>query len=130
MKKNFIILITVGLIGAVYLIQEVRILSIKNEKNAIEKAYCKGTWNNGVCLMKTCVDSDVNEKPNDIYIKGKVTYTNEQGVSTVVNDECTGSNLQLHELWCYEMPEGSGNYVQGDMVYDCPRGCLDGACIK
>lgn len=100
------------------------------QKEEIEKKTCKGVWKNGVCVKSTCVDSDVNEKPNDIYIKGTVTYTNENGVETVVSDECTGSKVQVNEMWCYESPAGSGNYVQGKMVYDCPKGCLDGACIK
>jgi len=80
--------------------------------------------------MKTCVDSDVNEKPDDIYIKGSVTYTDENGISTTIYDECTGSKIQVNEMWCYESPQGSTNYVQGRMIYNCPKGCLDGACIK
>lgn len=100
------------------------------QKEEIEKKTCKGVWENGICVKSTCVDSDVNEKPNDIYVKGSVTYTNESGVETVVYDECTGSKAQVNEMWCYESPAGSGNYVQGKMVYNCPKGCLDGACIK
>lgn len=78
---------------------------------------------------KTCLDSDVNEKPDDIYIKGSVTFTDSQGNETSVFDECTGSKTQVNEMWCYESPAGSGDYVQGKMVYDCKNGCLDGACI-
>ncbi len=77
-----------------------------------------------------CVDSDVNDKPDDIYIKGSVTYTDENGVEREVDDECTGSKTQVNEMWCYESPAGSGSYVSGKMVYDCPKGCLDGACNK
>jgi subtilisin family serine protease len=100
------------------------------EKEAIEKKTCKGVWKNGICVKSTCVDSDVNEKPDDIYIKGSVTYTDENGVETVVYDECTGSKTQVNEMWCYESPAGSGNYVQGKMVYNCTKGCLDGKCTK
>jgi Na+-transporting NADH:ubiquinone oxidoreductase subunit NqrC len=100
------------------------------EKEEMEKKTCKGVWKNGVCVKLTCVDSDVNEKPDDIYIKGNVAYTDENGVETVVYDECTGSKTQVNEMWCYESPAGSENYVQGKMVYDCDKGCLDGACIK
>lgn len=99
------------------------------QKEAIEKLTCKGTWKNGICLKSTCIDSDVNEKPEDIYIKGSVTFTNENGVETVVRDECTGSQFQVNEMWCYESPSGSGNYVQGSQVNRCPKGCLDGACV-
>ncbi len=98
-------------------------------KEDIEEKTCKGVWKNGICVKSTCVDSDVNEKPDDIYIKGSVVYTDENGVETEVYDECTGSKIQVNEMWCYESPAGSGNFVQGKMVYDCPGGCLDGACI-
>lgn len=100
------------------------------EKEEIERKTCKGVWKDGVCVRATCVDSDVNEKPDDIYIKGSVAYTDENGVETVVYDECTGSKTQVNEMWCYESPAGSENYVQGRMVYNCAKGCLDGACIK
>jgi len=43
-------------------------------------------------------------------------------------DECNGSSTQVNEMWCYESPAGSGNFVPGRTVYDCPYGCLDGAC--
>lgn len=102
----------------------------ETEKAELEERYCKGTWENGVCIIQTCIDSDVNEKPDDIYIKGSVTYTDEYGVSNEVFDECSGSKEQVNEMWCYESPSGSGNYVQGKMVYDCENGCLDGACVK
>lgn len=100
------------------------------EKQSIEQKTCKGTWKNGICVQSACVDSDVNQKPDDIYIKGNVTYTDKNGVSTTVYDECTGSKQQVNEMWCYESPSGSGNYVQGSMISNCPNGCLDGACIK
>lgn len=132
-KTKFLltIVITAIVVGSgVYFWQELKVDSIKREKAAIEKTYCKGTWKNGVCIIKTCVDADVNEKPDDIYIKSKVTFTDDKGVSNTVYDECTGSNLQVQEMWCYESPAGTGNYVQGNMVYTCPKGCLDGACIR
>ena len=78
----------------------------------------------------SCVDSDVNDKPDDILIKGSVTYIDKSGKEVEVFDECSGSKLQVNEMWCYESPAGSGNFVSGKMVYDCPEGCLDGACIK
>jgi hypothetical protein len=102
----------------------------ESEAEDIAKKTCKGVWKNVVCVKATCVDSDVNEKPQDIYIKGNVVFTNEDGVDTTVYDECTGSKQQVNEMWCYESPSGSGNYVQGRMVYNCPKGCLDGACTK
>src|SRR3989338_1695889 len=91
-------------------------LKVEKEKIELEQKYCKGVWKNGVCVIKTCIDSDVNAKPKDIFIKGNVTYSNENGISTTVNDSCSGDGLsggQVNENWCYESPEGSGNYVQG-----------------
>lgn len=103
---------------------------LKQQIQEIEQKACKGIWKNGVCIKSSCVDSDVNEKPSDIYIKGSVAFTDENSISSTVYDECTGSKQQVNEMWCYENLSGSGNYVQGKMVYDCPKGCLDGACIK
>lgn len=100
------------------------------EKEKIEEKTCRGVWKNGVCLQSSCVDSDVNEKAEDIYIKGKVTYTDENGLEKIFYDECSASKKQVNEGWCYESPAGSGNYVPGKKVYDCENGCLDGACVK
>ena len=111
--------------------QEQVILQAEKEKMELEQKYCKGAWKNGVCVVKTCVDSDVNAKPKDIFIKGGVTYTNENGVSTTVYDSCSGDGLsggQVNEGWCFESPEGSGNYIQGKVVFNCNNGCMDGAC--
>jgi hypothetical protein len=112
------------------LVLKKQIDTIEAEKKQIERKTCQGVWKNETCVHSSCVDSDVNEKPNDIYIKGNVTVTDVNGVSTSVYDECSGSKQQVNEMWCYESPSGSGNYVQGKMVYECPNGCLDGACIK
>ncbi len=79
---------------------------------------------------KCCTDTDAKLKPKDIYKKGNVTYVNQNGKKITVNDECSGTNLQVNEMWCYEYPAGSGDYVQGRMMYDCPNGCKDGACIS
>lgn len=81
-------------------------------------------------VKTTCIDSDVNEKSNDIYTKGTITLTDKDGEETVRYDECTGSKTQVNEMWCYESPKESGNYVGGRMVHDCPLGCLDGACVQ
>ena len=94
------------------------------------QANCKGTWNNGSCTPNTCLDSDASQKPNDIYIKGNVVYTNDNGVSTTTTDQCSGSGEQVNEMWCYESPAGSGNSVPGNQVSNYPKGCLDGACVQ
>jgi len=102
----------------------------EQEKNLIEEKTCKGEWKNGVCIIKTCVDSDINKRPDDIYIKGNVVYTDVNGVSNIIYDECTGTKKQVNEMYCYESPKGSGNYVQGRELFNCPNSCLDGACVR
>ena len=77
-----------------------------------------------------CLDSDASEKPDDIYIKGEVVYLDQSGEERTLPDECTGSKTQVNEMWCYESPAGSGQWVPGRMVYDCPLGCFDGACNR
>lgn len=91
---------------------------------------CKGSVINGVCVRQSCFDSDVNEMPDDIYIKGNVDFITAQGETKIVADSCTGSGKQLNEKWCYESPEGSGKYVAGTVVRTCENGCFDGACVK
>jgi hypothetical protein len=74
---------------------------------------------------QTCTDSDPN---NDVYTKGSVTTS--LGGQKTVYDYCSGTGKQISEMWCYESPKGSGNYVNGNMMKDCPNGCYDGRCLK
>jgi len=78
----------------------------------------------------TCVDTDAS----DIYTRGRVTYTyidkNNTKQTNVAYDECNGSGTQLNEMWCYKTTDGSENFVPGRMVYNCPKGCVNGACKK
>jgi hypothetical protein len=105
-------------------------IKLQQQIDDLGRKLCQGTWKDGVCTVLACGDSDANESPNEIYIKGIVTYTDESGVPATLYDECNGSKTQVNEGWCYENPEGSGNYTPGVMVYDCPFGCFDGACNK
>jgi len=66
----------------------------------------------------------------DIYTQGTTIFSDKSGNLSTVLDYCTGSKLQVNKNWCYESPLGSGNYVDGDIVFDCPNGCVDGACVK
>jgi hypothetical protein len=103
---------------------------LQQQIDELGQKLCQGSWKDGACTVLACGDSDGNETPNDIYIKGIVTYTDENGVPATMYDECNGSKTQVNEGWCYESSEGSGNYMPGVMVYDCPFGCFDGACNK
>jgi len=75
-----------------------------------------------------CIDSDINQKPKDIYIKGYVILIDKEGVETKREDYCSSSGLSVHEMWCYEARDGSGDFRNGDRLYPCPRGCFNGAC--
>ena len=84
----------------------------------------------------TCKDTDDILKPNDIYATGSVTYTyfvngkddKEGRATSTISDECNGAGTQVNEMYCYKMTDGSENYVNGRMVYNCPNGCVNGAC--
>ena len=75
-----------------------------------------------------CIDSDVNHKPDDIYIHGYVILIDKAGVEAKQEDYCSSSGLSVHEMWCYEARDGSGDFRNGERVYPCPRGCINGAC--
>ncbi len=100
------------------------------QREELEKRNCKGIWKDGICIRLTCLDSDANEKPNDIFIKGYVTFTNQNGTESTLNDECAQSGFQVNEMYCNVYPDGSGNAYPAKQTYDCPAGCSDGACIK
>jgi hypothetical protein len=67
-------------------------------KPVVNQSNCAGTLVNGVCMISSCIDSDANEKPDDIFIKGKVTHTNKEGVVNIVYDKCNGTNTQVNEM--------------------------------
>lgn len=102
------------------------------ENAELSKKLCSGVYINGVCVKATCVDSDVNEKPNDIYISGSVTYTNPYdsvGAEGEFKDKCT-DGTQLQEMYCREKNEGSGNWEPATSIENCTNGCFNGACIR
>lgn len=89
------------------------------------KPVCKGEWKDGMCILPNCADSDLL----DIYTKGKVTYGGVYGrTPAIVFDECNTPNTQVTEMYCRLADDGTGNYVQDAAGYDCPKGCVDGAC--
>jgi hypothetical protein len=105
------------------------IVNLENQTRQFQEQLSESREMNKL-IKSPCIDSDVYEKPNDIYIKGKVVCSNEEEVETVYYDECSGSKTQVFEMWVYETPKGSGKYVAGKMGYDCPSGCFDGACVR
>lgn len=104
---------------------------LKKAKEELEHKQCTGIWKEGVCSLRTCTDSDAGEGANSIYIRGKVTYTDETGATKETSDECTPNIKQVLEGSCYESPEGSGNFLFQKKPVDCPtKDCVAGACIK
>lgn len=80
-------------------------------------------------LLLLCTDSDEGvSKP--IYVQGLVIYRDSRGDIKTRYDECTGSKKQVLEMQCIENPLGSGNYNLAAVVYNCPNGCENGACIS
>ena len=77
---------------------------------------------------KACIDSDVNQAPNDIYIKGHVVLIDKSGVETRGEDYCSGSGLSVNEMRCVKNSNDNGDYYYGNTVYKCTRGCFNGAC--
>lgn len=65
----------------------------------------------------------------DIYEKRSVAYSDARGAEKTTDDSCSDSRKQVNKFYCYENPFGSGNFVPGKVVYDCPLGCSDGACV-
>lgn len=119
-----------------------RILGIQkpfNEFNVIvcEDEFCKITVNYDSQLyikqpeleviqiiQPSCTDSD----NNDIYIKGKVYGTQDDGTTFERTDYCTQGG-QLAEFKCdLKTQNYNGNW--GADFIDCQYGCSDGACIK
>lgn len=83
---------------------------------------CPVTLVNGMCNLPHCSYS----YPNDIYTKGKVILdksfeANGQKAGEYF-DECKGTN-QVDEKLC-----NGGNYSEA--IYNCAKGCINGACIK
>ena len=111
-----------------------------NGKTCESKGYSSGTlkcsdncksFNIADCAnsssINSCTDSDGSDIKTSPYTKGYVTGKNANGVSYKYYDECSGSGLQINEMWCYEFGDGK---EFGKLVYTCPNGCVDGACKK
>jgi len=80
-------------------------------------ATCDGTIPEPIPTPTTCTDSDGGK---DYYNKGCTTYSIGSGATEEVCDFCRNNTLQ--EYYC--------KVDQRDLVlYQCPNGCKDGACL-
>lgn len=76
----------------------------------------------------SCQDTDGARRPNDIYLSGRVTFTDEAGQEQTIDDACSPDGRTLTEGWCYETDAGSNVFTGGALEYECPNGCDEGAC--
>lgn len=79
----------------------------------------------------SCFDSDASSGGEDQkYSKGFVSSP--VGGPNVVTqyDKCTGGGTQVFETNCVPTSDGSPSLVTGTLVYSCPNGCVDGACVR
>jgi hypothetical protein len=82
-----------------------------------EGKICQG----GQCITPKCTDED-NGK--DYYTKGEVKGFLD-GEITTRTDHCGGINSELlEEFYC------DGGSIKSVHAYECPAGCVDGACIE
>lgn len=81
-----------------------------------------------VVSNKPACDGRKQITQDDLFVKGNVSYSDRKTAKKTTDDECTGTGLQVNKTYCYENPYGSGNFVPGKIVYNCPLGCSDGAC--
>jgi len=102
--------------------------------NGLMEAYCNGVYadyslydcpngcKDGACIQittPTCFESDGGI---NYYVRGTIKGTDRQGDSNPGIDYCTyGPNLM--EGFC---DSGYANFI----LYDCPNGCFNGACIN
>lgn len=77
---------------------------------------------------RECIDSDRNLKPDDIYTAGSIKVISEGEEKYKADDQCAGTN-QLMEKECGYDGQGRLNNIGGS-TYNCPNGCLNGACIR
>ncbi len=116
----------------------------ENNDSKTIKYTCPYGCSNGACLSTgttttiptTCTDSDSGK---NYYIKG--TVKNQfgsfvdgcssnglacPGSNCIENGQWNGKNLKfVDEMYCEE-----GSYKVGSISYECPYGCVDGACVK
>ncbi len=87
------------------------------------------------CVSNKCTKQFVEVKESSCSDKEEVRDYYKKGETTT----CMYGNCALHEDFCFsdsvEEPEGLYEaYCKGDEIvrepYDCPKGCLDGACVK
>jgi hypothetical protein len=74
-----------------------------------------------------CYDGDADAiQPK--YYPGTTEYTRADGTVRVERDTCT-DDIHLVEYYCTRTIEEPDDYRLGVWNYECPKGCVDGACI-
>jgi hypothetical protein len=91
---------------------------------SINQTCCSdGTCKNS-CNAPTCTDSDGGI---NYYVKGKISGNVPPGYIT--EDICLAGNT-LRETFCDLNDNNSDGYLGTSVLYSCPNGCQDGACVN
>lgn len=98
------------------------------EEEDLEAKKCPGMLVDGACVNLTCIDTDFDRKPDDIYTKGAVIYLDETGEQITAGDKCLNTS-KLNEMECKEVLNGDTKYLAEAVVIDCTYGCEDGKCV-
>jgi len=103
--------------------------TMQNYKNWFGEA----TDNRGnITFSIACTDSDGGK---NYYVKGTTIGTSPgSDYPRIINatDKC-GDSTHLYEYSCFytkNVVDGTPGYYFGSETYECPYGCIDGACIK
>ncbi|UCC92051.1 MAG: hypothetical protein JSV39_02205, partial [Candidatus Aenigmatarchaeota archaeon] len=87
---------------------------------------CDGFYENGADTEKPEPNGAfLSDLPDMIYEKGKI-YRNPNSPDEFIEDYCLDSN-RVSEVYC--CTPGAGSLACGQ-TYDCPNGCIDGACVE
>lgn len=110
-SRHFIFLTGIFILAGIF-VPSLRVM--QNKEGEVLLAKSKKIKNNVLCN-----DSD-SKKSNPKFTKG-IVISKTHGT---YYDKCTMNKKQVHERWCYE--DGK----VGDMIYNCKKGCRNGACKR
>ncbi|MFH1221827.1 MAG: hypothetical protein V1492_01945 [Candidatus Micrarchaeota archaeon] len=97
-----------------------------------------GGGTGGACAYKNfnCVESDYGQPNNGVFVKGSITFDDENGNKVTRSDQCLDI-VKLDEMTCILNGQAYGHEIVDCSTYECvnpvtadyePCGCLDGKC--
>lgn len=75
-----------------------------------------------------CSDSDAELRSDDMYEKGTVVYYDDGGNKFDIVDECSEPKSTVFEMQCEV--DADGGLDPKSIEIACPKGCIDGACVR